>query len=131
MPREEQAARVLRRFYTCADEMADDLWKNDRCKIPDYRDIDARALRAVAGFFGLDLPAAGNRIEHIPVLYSKDPYGAQPFQPDRLREQKAATGLVRSAACQWATEVYRNLKKHCQMTLSARTTNLSGAGPTK
>jgi hypothetical protein len=104
MSREEYAARVLRRFYSCAGEMAD-----EGCRIVDYRKIDANALKDVAGFFGIELPAGGNQMEQILGLYSKDPNGARAFQPDSLRKQKSATGLVRSAAYQWATEAYRKL----------------------
>ena len=104
----EFAARVLRSFYRCAREMAD-----QGARILDYQDIDARQIRAIAAFFQVDLPASCFPIERIFGVYSKDADSVQPFQPDGPRKQKLATGLVRSAAHQWATAAYRNLKSRC------------------
>ena len=101
----EYAARVLRSFYTCAMEMA-----GERTRILDYRDIDAEEIRSIAAFFGLELPAPDDEIEQILGTYSKNPV-ARPFQADSQRKQALATGLVRSAAHQWATPAYRDLKK--------------------
>jgi hypothetical protein len=101
----EFAARVLRRFYTCAREMAD-----QGSRILDYQEIDVRQIRAIAALFHVELPASRFPIEQILGVYSKDANGAQPFQPDGPRKQKLATGLVRSAAHQWATAAYRDLK---------------------
>ena len=108
MSNAEFAARVLRRFYTCAREMAD-----QRSKILDYQDIDSEQIRAIAAFFRIDLPASSNNIEQILGVYSKDPHSTRPFQPDGPRKQKLATGLMRSVVHQWATAVYRDLKQHC------------------
>jgi hypothetical protein len=106
MSNEEYGARVLRSFYNCASEMA-----GQGCRILDYQDIDAEQVRSIAAVFGLDLPGADNRLEEIFKVYSKDPSGSQPFQADGLRKQKRATGLVRSAAYQWASGAYRNLRR--------------------
>jgi hypothetical protein len=108
MSKEEYAARVLGGYYTCAREMG-----NERCRVLDHQDVGTEPIRAIAAFFGLELPASAGELDRILGVYSKDPSGAQPFQPDGLRKQRLATGLVRSAAYQWATPVYSDLKKRC------------------
>ena len=104
----EFAARVLRSFYQCACEMAD-----QGARIVDYEDLDIAQVRAIAAFFKVELPASRLPLEQIFGVYSKDPAGAQPFQPDRPRKQKLATGLVRSAAHQWAIAAYRDARRRC------------------
>jgi hypothetical protein len=104
----EFAARVLHSFYTCAREMAD-----QGARILDYQDIDVRQIRAIAAFFHVELPASRFPIERIFGMYSKDAAGAQPFRPDGPHKQQLATGLVRSAAHQWATAAYRELMSRC------------------
>jgi hypothetical protein len=79
-------------------------------RILDYQEIDVRQIRAIAALFHVELPASRFQIEQIFGVYSKDANGAQPFQSDGPRKQKLATGLVRSAAHQWATAAYRDLK---------------------
>lgn len=99
----EYAARVLRSFYTSASEMED-----ERTRVVDYQDLDGGEIREIGALFGLELPAG---MERLPGTYSKDPSGAQSFEPDGARKQKLATGLVRSAAMQWASGPYRELRK--------------------
>ncbi len=106
MSNEEFGARVLHHYYACVSEMA-----GEHCRILDYRNIDADQVKAVAAFFGMELPGSGHQIERILGVYSKDPSGAQPFQPDGPRKQKLATGLVRSAAYRWATAAYNDLSR--------------------
>ena len=108
MPDAEFAGRVLRRFYTCAREMADQGYR-----IVDYRDIDVKQIQSTARFFKIEPPASPSPIEQILRVYSKDAGQVQPFQPDSLRKQKLATGLIRSSARQWATAAYRDLKNLC------------------
>jgi hypothetical protein len=103
MSNEEYSARVLRRFYTCAGEMA-----GEQCRILDF---DADYMRGVAAFFGIELPAVAHELDRVLGVYAKDPAGVRPFQPDTPRKQRLATGLMRSAALQWATAAYRDLRK--------------------
>jgi len=76
-------------------------------------DIDVDQVRAVAAFFGWEQSVSSGQIERILGMYSKDPGGARPFQPDGARKQRLAAGLILSAAYQWVSPVCSDLKKRC------------------
>jgi hypothetical protein len=105
MSNEEYCARVLGRFFASAIESAD-----SKCRVVDYEDLSANRVRDIAAFFGIEIPSRSKDLDQVFRRYAKDPNHRQPFQADREVKQRLASGLVRSAARQWAMPLYSELR---------------------
>jgi hypothetical protein len=101
----EFAARVMGSFYTCAGAL-----RAESARVIHYEELNLSQIRSIAGFFGLELPAEDAPIQQVLGRYSKDPREL-PFEPDSRRKQGLATALARSAAQQWATTAYTELRR--------------------
>ncbi len=109
MIKEEFCARVLGSF--CSSALAAmDLAKTGKCMVVDYLDLDPRRMREIGEFFGMRLPDGG-AVDQVFQTYAKDPEKAIAYRDDRALKQKLATVLVRSAANQFAMDLYGELSK--------------------
>ncbi len=103
MPDEEYCARLLSRHLEAALESAD-----DGCQIIDYEELLPKRIRAIAAFFGLDLPEAFER--RVFRTYSKDPFHLLQYQDDRAEKRRQAERGAKAAAQRWAQSAYLALR---------------------
>jgi hypothetical protein len=105
MAPEEYCARVLGSFCQSAAGLL-----NDKTKVLDYEDLNQNRLHDIAAFFKVSIPPGKDKLDSVFGRYAKDPTNIRNFQDDRQAKQLHATGLVRSAAQQWAMPWYSELR---------------------
>jgi hypothetical protein len=106
MPVEELCSRGLGAFCHCASEIA-----HTGCRVIDYSNLDAEAIRDLGEYLGVKLPPTHDqRFQDIMRRYSKDVSRRRIFSDDTRLKHEIASSELRQAAERWAFPAYVRLR---------------------